>query len=70
LQNQFVKTVRRYRGNLQVHTGTIDEVWRCKKKVDKFQLVDIHRRVALAMGSLSNRRCLYESNWDKIAPNG
>ena len=67
LRNEFAKTVRRYRGNLRVHTGTIDGVWRCKKKVDKFQLVDIHRRVAMAMGSLSNRRCLYESNWDKMA---
>jgi len=48
LQNEFVKTLRRYLGNLQVHTGTIDGVWRplksaipdqvvtkkCKKKVE------------------------------------
>ena len=38
-QSEFVKTIRRCRGNLQVHTGTIDGVWRLLKDAIPDQLV-------------------------------
>ena len=38
-QNELVKTIRRCRGNLQVHTGTIDGVWRRLKDAIPDQLV-------------------------------
>ena len=38
-QNEFVKTIRRHHGYLQVHTGTIDGVWRLLKQAIPDQLV-------------------------------
>ena len=77
-QNEFVQTIRRHHDTckyIQARLMGRGASWNKpflirEQNWDKFQLVEIHPNVAMAIGSWSNRPCLYEGYWDIIVPHG